>query len=169
MFPLLEETRAELASSMQIIHRAPYAEVIYISEANPYGTSLYHVKVDSWKNRFSDRGKEPYKTLPGDVIIFADSKPKTISDLERAGTTWAFASVVSIPDDDENGDGSTSTHFKVKATKDVEARDGIQTSQFVVFLMNITTNRRIWNAIQMRRNTNIIRKVLCTDVVSGFD
>lgn len=153
---------------MQIIHRAPYAEVIYISEAKPYGTLLYDVTVDSWKNRFSDRGKEPYKTLPGDVIIFADSKPETVSDLERAGSTWAFATVVNIPDD-ENGDGSTSTHFKVKATKDVEARDGIQTSQFVVFLMNITTNRRIWNAIHMRGNMSIIREVLCTDLVSDLD
>ncbi|KAM7467346.1 hypothetical protein LguiB_014908 [Lonicera macranthoides] len=162
IFPLLEETRAELASSMRIIHRAPYAEVISISDAKPYGTLLYDVTVDSWKNRFSDRGKEPYKTLPGDVIIFADSKPETVSDLERAGTTWAFATVINIPDD-ENGDGSTSTHFKVKATKDVEARDGIQTSQFVVFLMNITTNKRIWNAIHMRGNVSIIKEVLCTD------
>ncbi|KAM7463331.1 hypothetical protein LguiA_031452 [Lonicera macranthoides] len=105
---------------------------------------------------------QPYKTLPGDVIIFADSKPETVSDLERAGTTWAFATVINIPDD-ENGDGSTSTHFKVKATKDVEARDGIQTSQFVVFLMNITTNKRIWNAIHMRGNVSIIKEVLCTD------
>ncbi|KAM7466484.1 hypothetical protein LguiB_014046 [Lonicera macranthoides] len=164
IIPLLEETRAELASSMQIIHRAPYAEVISINEAKPYGTLQYYVMVDSWKNRFSDRGKEPYKTLPGDVIIFADSKPETISDLQRAGTRWAFASVVNIPDD-ENGDGSTYTYFKVQATKDVEARDGIQTSQFLVFLMNITTNRRIWNAICMRGNMSIIKEVLCTNLV----
>ena len=82
VFPLLEETRAELASCMDVIHGAPFAEVISLNESKPHGASLYDVKVDYWKNKFSDRGKEPYKTLPGDIFIISDAKPETVSDLQ---------------------------------------------------------------------------------------
>ncbi|KAK9275351.1 hypothetical protein L1049_022615 [Liquidambar formosana] len=164
VFPLLEETRAELCSSMEIISRAPFAEVIAFDECKPYGTSLYDVKVDYWRNRFSDRGKEPYRTLPGDIFILADAKPEIISDLQRVGRTWTFALVTKIPDDD-NEDVSTSTYFKVKASKDIEVKDSMQKSMFVIFLINVTTNKRIWNALHKLRNLKIIKEVLCTSSV----
>ncbi|KAK1380712.1 UvrD-like helicase ATP-binding domain-containing protein [Heracleum sosnowskyi] len=157
--PLLEETRQELASSMEIMHSAPYAEVTYLDECKPYGTLIYNVKVDAWKNKFSDRGKDPYRTLPGDILVLSDAKPESFSDLQQLGTMWAFGSVINITDE-ENEDISTSTHFKIKVSKDIEFKDGGE-SLFVVFLTNITTNKRIWKALHMLRNLNIINKVLC--------
>lgn len=159
VFPLLEETREELASSMEIMHSAPFAEVTYLDEAKPYGTLMYDVKVDHWKNKFSDRGKEPYRTLPGDILVLSDANPESFSDLQQLGTLWAFGSVINIADE-ENEDISTSTHFKIKVSKDIEFKDGGK-SMFVVFLINITTNKRIWNALHMLRNLNVINKVLC--------
>lgn len=159
--PLLEETRAQLCSSMEIIFRAPFAEVIAFDECKPYGASLYDVKVDNWRNRFSDRGKEPYRTLPGDIFVLADAKPETISDLQRVGTTWTFALVTKIPDDD-NEDDSSSECFRVKAAKDIEIKESMQKSMFVVFLINVTTNKRIWNALHKLPNLKIIKEVLCT-------
>ncbi|XP_059668939.1 uncharacterized protein LOC132314035 [Cornus florida] len=44
VFPLLEETRAELASSMEILYRAPFAEVISFNECKLHGKLLYDVK-----------------------------------------------------------------------------------------------------------------------------
>ncbi|GFY91014.1 hypothetical protein Acr_07g0012100 [Actinidia rufa] len=136
VFPLLEETRAELASSMDVIHGAPFAEVISLDESKPHGTSLYDVKVDYWKNKFSDRDKEPYKTLPGDIFIISDAKPENVSDLQRVGRTWTWALVTKIPEDENEGDNS-STHFKVKACRDIEVKDGMRQSLFVTFLINI--------------------------------
>ena len=90
VYPLSEETRAQIHSSMEIIWRAPFAEVI---ESKPYGTKMYEVNVDSWRNRFRKCSKEPYKTLPGVLFILGDAKPETVSDLQRAGRSWAFVSV----------------------------------------------------------------------------
>ncbi|KAI3817066.1 hypothetical protein L1987_10853 [Smallanthus sonchifolius] len=159
-YPLLEETRAELASAMETMYRAPYAEIFSIDEARGHGKMLYDVTVGNWRNKTSERGKEPYRTLPGDLLILADGKPESFSDLLCVGRTWAFSLVTRISEDDDEDDvDSTSTRFKVKASQQVEFQEGM----FVVFLMNITTNKRIWNSLHMRRNMNIIKEVLYTD------
>ncbi|OMO60732.1 hypothetical protein CCACVL1_23908 [Corchorus capsularis] len=157
--PLLEDTRAAICSSMEIIARAPYAEVTKLSEAKPHGGLLFDVNVDYWRNRFSDRVKEPYKTLPGDIFIIADAKPESASDLQRIGRTWTFALVTCISEDDDE-DNSSCTSFKVEAPEDIASKYEIQNSLFVVFLRNVTTNRRIWNALHMKRNLRVIKEVL---------
>ncbi|OMO60734.1 hypothetical protein CCACVL1_23910 [Corchorus capsularis] len=102
LLPLLEETRAAMHSSMETIDRAPYAEVTYFEHVKLRRKSFFNVNVDAWRNRFStDRGKEPYRTLPGDVFVIADAKPETASDLQRAGRIWTFALVTNISDDDD--------------------------------------------------------------------
>ncbi|CAK9141765.1 unnamed protein product [Ilex paraguariensis] len=165
VYPLLEDTRAELASSMELIHKAPFGEVISLDEAKPYGTFLYNVIIDEWKNRFSDHGGEPYRMLPGDILIFLDAHPETVSDLQRVGWTWNFASVTNLSEnenakDEENEESSTCTSFKVKAPKEIDVKDGTQKSLFVVFLANKTTNKRIWNSLHMFRNMKVIEEVL---------
>ncbi|KAF2298181.1 hypothetical protein GH714_016820 [Hevea brasiliensis] len=100
--PLLEETRARLHSSIEIIYRAPTAEVLALTPCRHDETLLYDVEIDYWRNRYSDRGKEPYKTLPGDVVILADAKPEDVSDLQREGRTWTLALVTQIPEDPED-------------------------------------------------------------------
>ncbi|KAL8240246.1 hypothetical protein R6Q59_013601 [Mikania micrantha] len=91
VYPLLEETRAELATAMDIMYKAPNAEIFSINEARGRGKMLYDITVANWRNRFSERGKEPYKTLPGDMLILVDGKPESISDLQRMGGFWAFS------------------------------------------------------------------------------
>lgn len=165
VYPLLEETRAQLFSPMETISSAPYAKVDVF---RPHGPELHDVKIDYWRNRFSNNGKEPYKTLPGDILILADAKPETISDLERVGRMWSFLSVMKIAgDDDENDNDTTSTYFKVKASKSIQQFDG-EKSLFVIFLANITTNRRIWKSLNMSRNLKIINEVLCRNSVVSF-
>ncbi|XP_050275749.1 uncharacterized protein LOC126717858 isoform X2 [Quercus robur] len=177
VYPLLEETRAQLYSSMEIISTAPFAEVIEFYESEPCGENLYEVQVDYWCKRCSDRSKEPYKTLPGDILILADAKPERISDLERIGRSWAFVMVTKIPEndiddiddnDDIREDNDTSTSFQVKALKDTDV-DVRKKSFFVVFLTNTTPNKRMWNALDKHENLNIIRKVLCTSSLNEED
>ncbi|KAK1553169.1 hypothetical protein Q3G72_030003 [Acer saccharum] len=166
VFPLLEEIRAQLCSGMDTISRAPFAQVVDLEESKPYGIGLYDVKVDSWRNRFSNRGKEPYKTLPGDILILADTKPETASDLQRVGNTWSFLSVTKITEDEnENDIGSTSSHFKVKVSKDIQVDDKKKKSIFVIFLTNIIPNRRIWNSLHMAGNLKVINEILYTSSV----
>ncbi|KAL6295349.1 hypothetical protein ACE6H2_003491 [Prunus campanulata] len=165
LYPLLEETRAQVHSSMETIYRAPFAEVVSFEECKPYGKNLFDIKVDFWRNRFSDRGKEPYKILPGDLFVLADAKPETVSDLQRVGRSWAFVSVTDVSEN-ENEDDSTSRYFKVKASKECEFNDSTHRSLFLVFLENLVPNRRIWKGLHMSRNLKIIKEVLCTDSVA---
>ncbi|XP_059650773.1 uncharacterized protein LOC132296604 [Cornus florida] len=157
VFPFLEETRAKLASSMELLYKAPFAEVISFNECKLRGKLLYDVKVDYWRNR----------TLPGDIFVISDMKLETISDLQRAGRTWTFASFTTITED-ENEDDSITTHFRIKASEDIEVKDGMWKSMFVVFLINITSSERIWNTLHMSINTKIIKKILCADSVFSY-
>ncbi|GAY61164.1 hypothetical protein CUMW_207690, partial [Citrus unshiu] len=165
VFPLLEETRANLMSGMENISNAPFAKVVAFEDSQPHGSMLYDVKVDRWKKRFSNLGKEPYKTLPGDILVLADAKPETASDLQRVGRMWTFVSVANVTED-ENEIDTSSTSFKVNATKEIQI-DVSQKSLFVIFLTNRTSNRRIWNSLHMKGNLKIIKELLCTD--SGVD
>ncbi|KAK2635999.1 hypothetical protein Ddye_030791 [Dipteronia dyeriana] len=166
VFPLLEETRAQLCSGMDTISRAPFAQVVDLEESKPYGIGLYDVKVDYWKNRFSNRGKEPYKMLPGDVLILADTKPETASDLQKVGNMWTFLSVTKITEDENESEiGSTSSHFKVKVSKDIQIDDKKKKSIFVIFLTNLIPNRRIWNSLHMPGNLKVINEILYTSSV----
>ncbi|PWA69477.1 UvrD-like Helicase, ATP-binding domain-containing protein [Artemisia annua] len=143
VYPLLEETRAELASSMEIMYRAPFAEILSFNKSKCGENMVFDVSVGPWKNPFSERGKDAYQTLP-------DGKPESISDLWRVGRTWALSSVKS------NEDDSTFLTIKVKASKPIEFQEGM----FAVFVMNITTQKRIWNSLHIHRNLNIIKEVL---------
>ncbi|GJZ38912.1 UvrD-like helicase, ATP-binding domain, P-loop containing nucleoside triphosphate hydrolase [Tanacetum coccineum] len=150
VYPLLEETRAELASSIEIMYRAPFAEIIYFNESKCGENMVYDVTVGPWKNPFSERGKDAYHTLPGDLLILVDGKPESISDLQRVGRTWALSLIKS------NEDDSASLKFKIKASKLTEFQDGM----YVVFVTNITTQMRIWNSLHIHRNLNIVKEVL---------
>ncbi|KAK9932130.1 hypothetical protein M0R45_019379 [Rubus argutus] len=118
---------------METIDSAPFAEVVEFKKSK----RQYKIKVDYWRNRFSDRAKEPYKTLPGDFFVLANAKPETVSDLEMAGS---------------------------RVFKRVEVDES--TSLFVVFLLNLIPSGRIWKALHMSRNLDIIEKVLCSDSVT---
>ena len=161
VFPLLEETRAQLFSTMEKVSKAPFAEVVALEDSKPYGAMLYDVKVDCWRNRFSNPGKEPYKTLPGDILVLAYAKPETASDLQRVGRMWTFVSVTKITED-ENEIDTGSTYFKVKTSKEIQI-DRAKKSLFVIFLTNITSNRRIWKTLHRNRNLKIIKEILRTD------
>ncbi|XP_062113026.1 uncharacterized protein LOC133824169 isoform X1 [Humulus lupulus] len=170
VYPLLEETRVQLYSSMDVLYRLPFAEVVAFDETKSKGEKVYQVRVDCWRNRFNDRSKEPYKTLPGDILILVNAKPETFSDLERTGRSWSFLSVSSITED-EKGDDSSSTYFKVKSSTEFELEKQMQTSLFVVFLANLTTNKRVWKALHMSRNLKMLDYVLCnrSGVMENFD
>ncbi|KAL1535324.1 hypothetical protein AAHA92_28118 [Salvia divinorum] len=157
-FPLLEETRTAIAASLETVYIAPFAEVVAFEETKP-DTLLYNVKVDSWRNKISDRGKEPYRTLPGDLVLLSDSKPESVSDLQRIGRMCTFASVVKISED-ENVDSCSTSGFKLKTAGMVDVDDEKSKSLYVVYLKNLTTYKRIWKALRMRQNLKIIEKIL---------
>ncbi|KAH9658787.1 hypothetical protein KPL70_023623 [Citrus sinensis] len=163
VFPLLEETRVQLRSGLEAMRRAPYAEVIAFEELKPHGANKYSVEVDFWRNTINNSGKEPYKTLPGDILVLADYKPEKVSDFRRAGRMWTFVSVTAVPDDED--ENKKENCYKVKARNDLQVHDGTKKPFFLIYLTNILPNKRIWNSLHMRGNWKVITQVLGTDSV----
>ncbi|KAK3426795.1 LOW QUALITY PROTEIN: hypothetical protein EUGRSUZ_F03155 [Eucalyptus grandis] len=160
IFPLLEETRASLCSSMQTVSSLPFAKVTGFAEGKK---NEYHVGVDCWRNRSTAHGKEPYKTLPGDVLILTNAKPDTIPSIERFAGGWAFASVTEIVGD-VGGDAQSSTKFRVKAFLDNKVKDDCSwETMYAVYMINIVTNNRIWNVLHRYRKLKIEKGVLRVD------
>lgn len=154
LFPLLEETRAELSSSLKAIHRAPFARLVSIEEPKSSSKLLLNVNVDAWKNTTNNSGKEPYRTLPGDIFLLLDDKPETGMNLQCSTRTWAFAWVKKITDT------GCSTHLKLNVSKNISGEHGMQKEFFIIFLMNVTTNLRIWNSLHFSEDVKIIKHVL---------
>ncbi|KAK2432084.1 P-loop containing nucleoside triphosphate hydrolase superfamily protein [Trifolium repens] len=163
VYPLLEETRTQLCSSMEILQSSPYAEVVSLKEApDNKNRMFYNVRTNRWRNRSSGHGKEMYKTLTGDVFILADFKPEIVNDLQRTGKMWTLvvsAGVVEEETGDHNAELMSS--FKILPSKDIDLDQVGQKSMFMIFLTNITPNRRIWEALHMSRNSKLIHKILC--------
>ncbi|XP_022942074.1 helicase SEN1-like [Cucurbita moschata] len=160
LFPLLEETRAELCSSLKAIHKAPSAQVVSIEESNAKrGKILFNVNVSPWRST-DGKGQQPYKALPGHIFIILDSDPQTTDSdyLERSEFNWAFAWLGQITDN------SIPTHLNLHVSKNITAQGDIleSTTLFIVFLMNVTTNLRIWKALQCSAGGGIIGRVLGT-------
>ncbi|KAF8031623.1 hypothetical protein BT93_D0747 [Corymbia citriodora subsp. variegata] len=164
VYPLLEDTRASLCSSLENISSLPFTEVTDCVECAGSGNS-YAVKTSWWRNESNSRGKETYKTLPGDILILTDAKPETVPDLERFGRRWAFALVRMIAEDDEEDEATSSTNFEVEALLDHEVNNSWK-PMYATFLIHVVTNRRIWNALHMSLNLDMLKKVLCTDLVA---
>lgn len=160
MFPLLEETRAELCSCLKTIHKAPFSQVISIEDSNTKkGNILFNVNVSSWRNT-NGKGQLPYKALPGDIFVILDTDPQTITSdhLESySELNWAFAWLGQI------NDNNTPTHLKLHISKNMDRVDvNKSTTLFIVFLMNVTTSLRIWKALQCSVDGGIVKHLLGT-------
>ncbi|PNX54461.1 hypothetical protein L195_g048080, partial [Trifolium pratense] len=169
LYPLLDETRANLCSSMNNLSSSPYAEVVSVEKQTSESRDRrnhYVVKTNTWKNASSGYGKELYRTLFGDVFILADFKPETVEDLTRSGKMWSFVLSTGILGEEikHNEFGTT---FKVIASRDID--EMVPKSLFIIFLTNITPNRRIWNALHMDGHSKLIEKILrASDVLQLF-
>ncbi|KAI4312707.1 hypothetical protein MLD38_037507 [Melastoma candidum] len=167
--PLLEETRAGISSSVEDIRARPYAKVVQFStrKKDVNGEKMtFDVEVDGWKNRSGQPNKEPYKTLPGDLLLLTTAAPEDIREVRQLGSEWAFAMVRNIKgddddnNDDQNDDNASATRFKVQAIWTSDRSDWLP--EFVVHLVNMSTAKRIWTALGLSKNLIIINDVLHT-------
>nr|GEX29531.1 UvrD-like helicase, ATP-binding domain, P-loop containing nucleoside triphosphate hydrolase [Tanacetum cinerariifolium] len=136
---------------MEIMHRAPYVDIICFNESKSGENVVYDVMVGCWRNQCSEPGNDDYHTLLGDLLLLVDGKPESVSDLKRVGRTWALTLVKSNEDD--------STSISVKASQPIKFQDGM----LACFVMNVTSPKRIWNLLHMHRNLNIIKEIFYAD------
>ncbi|CAN4092017.1 unnamed protein product [Withania somnifera] len=139
-YPLLDETRADIAAAVKDLVKAPFAELISFEE------------VDYWRNTCSD-GWVPYRTSPGDIVVISNVKPEAANDLQRPGY-WTFASVIDANEND------SAANFTVRVPPGSGFGKG-RRSWHVVFLVNVMQSSRIWKSLRVRENLYMIEKFLC--------
>ena len=151
--PLIEEARADLYSALEGIKHAPATEVKRIEELCSK-QSIFSILV---KKADPDTNPgEVYALKDADIVVFLDRKPRHISDLGRSKVPYVIASVLKA----EDGNG----HAVVRLSGGLSGRQNLVPPLVAVFLINMTTYNRIWNALDLPvaslRNTTIIEKIV---------
>ncbi|KAG9442402.1 hypothetical protein H6P81_018256 [Aristolochia fimbriata] len=157
--PLLEETRADLSSNMEMISRAPASKVLSIKSKKPSEKLLYDVRI-----RLLTAGEgnsDSYVPKTGDVLVLSSIRPKKKSDLESIRESITLASVIK----NENYEVLPEYQIKIQSSRSIAVEKGQEPSLFAVYLSNITTNSRIWLSLSITsvKNSSIIQNVLNTD------
>ncbi|GAB4837643.1 hypothetical protein Ancab_002493 [Ancistrocladus abbreviatus] len=167
--PLIEETRVSLCSGIESVSRAPACEITSVEvgdEYKPPRKLCYNIKTKKIADLSYKNG--PYNPEAGDVIAVTDITPKCVEDLNRPYLRRPYLiAVVQAPKD---GD---SEKIPIRSLKRIEWEQEVkgQSRHFGVYLMNMTTNTRIWKALHpdpAGANMDVIDKVIEVDShVSG--
>ncbi|KAK3023947.1 hypothetical protein RJ639_044710 [Escallonia herrerae] len=156
IYPLLEDTRAELSTKIAAISNAPFGPVISLEKSKAYKSSLLYDVEASWQRA--------YRPIPGDIFFITDAKPESMSDLQPLRGVMSFGYNTKVSGDDE-GSTRMGTLLTVKVSEELDIKDRPQKLLSVVFLINITTNNRIWKAMHSCGYSKIIKEVTCTNSV----
>ncbi|KAI5351196.1 hypothetical protein L3X38_004087 [Prunus dulcis] len=142
---LVEETHADLLSSMKTLPQAPTCEILAV-------TPKRHKNAKDFSYVIIIRGSgeaENYEPQTGDLIALTDIRPTCSDHLNRLGDSYLIAYVRPGRDN----------RLFIRSSKPISRGGGRKL--FAVFLINMTTNVRIWKAlISEKANTNIIKNVL---------
>ncbi|CAI9763492.1 unnamed protein product [Fraxinus pennsylvanica] len=169
--PLIEETHADLRSNFTTLNYAPLREIFDVKEHKDFrlpNNLLYTITL----RKLSDKEKgEAYEPEVGDLIALTDAKPKCADDLDRPKRSYTIALVQGMRGDglvqSMKGDGSF--RIPVLSSKPIvfeKAEGGKRDKLFAVYLTNLTTNIRIWQALHPNltgESMKIINSVLKVD------
>ncbi|KAF5186977.1 p-loop nucleoside triphosphate hydrolase superfamily protein, partial [Thalictrum thalictroides] len=161
--PLVEETHADMRSSILLVSHASICEIISIEESKDYkppDNLYYDILLKTNTNK--DNKRDIYEPQPWDIIALSDVIPRCVDDLNRSPRYYFPAIVIGVGDKDST--------FKIFTTKPFCFRKHQQNERvalFATFLINITTNIRIWRALHGEAHLNIIKVVLNADPKAG--
>lgn len=168
--PLMEETRASLCSGMESVGLAPACEIseLDFSKDHRPPKELYYNILTRRITGFKNPGGH-YEPEVGDLIVLTkNTKPRKIDDLSRPGQQFVVALVASLEE------GSDMTRILASKEIDSELRPSpfTRVRVFATYLMNMTTNMRIWKGLHpdpLGTNMKLILKVLRPESDAGED
>ncbi|RHN56797.1 putative P-loop containing nucleoside triphosphate hydrolase [Medicago truncatula] len=175
--PLLcEETRTDLSSSLSGVSRAPICEIkkvikskqLQLPKAQKHFKQFRH-KIQLKSTFYSVEDGGDYEPGSGDLIAFTNIRPKSLDDLNTLKSPYhigyvdrpkkRFSDMVSV---------LSSKCLKTDTEHDFGNRE--EPKLYAVYLMNMTTNLRISNALNSPsegEHLNIIKTVLGPHLISG--
>ncbi|KAH7664506.1 P-loop containing nucleoside triphosphate hydrolase protein [Dioscorea alata] len=162
-FPLIEEVRADLCTSLQSISQAPFTQILELDNVKQKQQHMYRITVEH-QNDLLDGNEEGYIPKRGDIILLSSVRPRNIY-VPIPGPLYRIA-VVSKGGDDE--DRLPSDEFIISASRSIEddlyhkIKKG-KSPLFAVYLLNFSTHNRIWQAIDFesatKRNLTLINEI----------
>lgn len=158
VMPLVEETHADLSSSLTTLSQSLSCEIRSVKRCKDYKLpkDLFYKIVLKASERKDDA--KVYEPEFGDLVAITSFRPKSIRDLEKS---YVIAMVHGVKDD---------LLLSVLSSKPILFEESMDKSRknatlFAVYLINMTTNIRIWQALTLdpkERNMRLIEKVLQT-------
>ncbi|KAF9624450.1 hypothetical protein IFM89_011458 [Coptis chinensis] len=161
IYPIIEETHADMFSSMMLLFQAPICEILYVKIGKHDKDLLYDIKIETRRDEKDKR--DVYEPQKGDVIALSDVRPMCVDDLNRPPRFYVSGLVVRGVDDD------SPNMLQILTSKPISFKERKENGEtlFATFLINITTNNRIWRALQGENEHNMIKEVLNADSKVG--
>lgn len=159
--PLIEETRADFCSGLESVGHAPACEIsgIWLSKNYRPPKNLYY-EISTKKISSDDVNNHGlhYEPESGDIFALTNLRPRSIADLIKPDKPLHFAYVSRSSEENE-------VKMEILSSEKID-RELIKAKNgriFITYLMNITTNMRIWKALNpdpKSKNLGLIQKVL---------
>ncbi|KAI5351199.1 hypothetical protein L3X38_004090 [Prunus dulcis] len=144
---LVEETHADLLSSMMTLSQAPTCEILAVKTSKghkPPKDLFYDIIM---KGRGEAAGS--YEPQAGDLIALTDIRPKCADDLNKPRDSYLIAYVLRGRDN----------NLSILSSKPINKEGGKKL--LAVYLINMMTNVHVWRALNSEgANTNLTKNVL---------
>lgn len=168
VYPLIEETKSEICSKVESLSTAPFAKITTLCSSPQFVNRHYEIVFSKWKESFHSLKKVPRQAKSGDLIVFTQAKPDKNFSVRRLGRSWCLGFVTKILKHEFNERLIYTPHFEVSTSIKLEAALDVSKPFYAVFLMNMTTNNRIWNALYTCPSDHVIRELLSINPMVGF-
>ena len=162
--PLVEETRASLCSGLEVAGKAPSCEIsrlvpLKLKSKQAKSRFCYNILTRGNKSLKNPRGD--YEPQSGDLVLLTNSTLKGMHSLNIPEIQFVIASVLKL-------NGGSFYKFRLVSAKEInpELRPNGPNRVYATYLINMTTNIRIWRALNPNpktANLSLIEKVLQYD------
>lgn len=153
--PLIEEMHADLLTGISAVSRAPICRIFSVKQSKGYKPphDFFYIIMLPAVSQFKN-----YEPQSGDLIAITDVKPASVEDLDRPNRSYVVAYVQWVREE-----GSILSILSSQPILVEEQKSKDKETLYAVFLTNMTTNIRIWRALNSQLeggNLNFIQEVL---------
>ncbi|XP_017698529.2 uncharacterized protein LOC120103947 isoform X2 [Phoenix dactylifera] len=151
-FPLIEEIRADMYSSLEALSQVPSVKILSLDSTKRHKQCTYQIIVgDAPANVPSPGVNRNYIPNKGDIFVLSDRRPVHVSDLTGNGKSYRIALIIRGGKYDDLPPNT----FVIRASSSIEVseyrKQNEKRSPFcAVYLLNITTYRHIWKALDFK-------------------
>ncbi|RDX62226.1 putative helicase MAGATAMA 3, partial [Mucuna pruriens] len=167
---LIEETHSDLSSSLISVSQAPFCEIRTLERSRDFqlpNDLFYQITLKSTTGDVKGVGK--YEPEVGDLIAFTNTRPRSIDDLKKT-QTYCHIAYVKGPRDIFTDEIPILSSKLIDYDFESDLRSNKTQRLYAVYLSNMITNVRIWNALNSQlegADINILEKVLKAYSTSG--